>query len=304
MASRTRNRWKNLLGWILLSATLFAMLRWFEYRNVYQPTVTRWVEPGDLGRPCEEVWFAARDGVRLNGWFFPAAPRSPRGHLAVLHCHGNGGNISHRTEVAEALLQTGVNVLLFDYRGYGRSPGRPSEDGTYLDAQAACAWLRERGFAPGNLIAFGESLGGGVATELARREPLGGLVLQSTFTNLPDLGAELFPWLPVRWLASIHYDTRAKLPGVRVPVLVMHSRADTLIRFAHAERNFAAANAPKQFHEIAGDHNDFLEADRDQFIAGFERWLGVLESPSSVPPVESPTGGPKAAGAPAPPKVP
>lgn len=278
MATWTRNRWKRLLGLILLPVVLFGMLRWFEYRNVYHPTASLWVEPGVLGRPVEAVWLTTHDGVRLSAWFFPAAAKSPRHHLAVLHCHGNGGNISHRLDVANALLATGVNVLLFDYRGYGLSSGRPNEEGTYLDAQAGYAWLRERGFAPTNIIAFGESLGGGVATELGAREPLGGLVLQSTFTSIPDIGAELFPWLPVRWLASIHYDTCAKLPRIHVPVLVMHSRADTLIPFAHAERNFAVANEPKLFHEIAGNHNDFLEADRDKFIAGFQALLRIVES--------------------------
>ncbi len=282
MATWTRNRWKKLLGLILLPVVLLAMLRWFECRNVYHPTATLWGEPGVLGKPVEEVWLTTRDGVRLNGWFFPAATNSRRRHLAVLHSHGNGGNISHRADVAETLLDAGVNVLLFDYRGYGRSAGRPSEEGTYRDAQAAYAWLREHGFAPTNIIAFGESLGGGVATELALREALGGLVLQSTFTSVPDLGAELFPWLPVRWLASIHYNTRAKLPRVHVPVLFMHSRADTLIRFPHAERNYAAANEPKLFHEIAGDHNDFLEAGRDEFIAGFERFVKGLEGQHSL----------------------
>ena len=120
------------------------------------------------------------------------------------------------------------------------------------------ASLGEKGFAPTNIFALGESLGGAVATELAVRETVGGLVLHSTFTSVPDLGAELFPWLPVRWLGTIQYDTRSKLPRLGVPVLVLHSRGDTLIAFHHAERNFAAANEPKVFAELQGDHNDPL----------------------------------------------
>ena len=116
---------------------------------------------------------------------------------------------------APLLLATGVNVFVFDYRGYGRSQGRPSEEGTYRDAQAAYQWLRQKGFPGTNIIAFGESLGGGVAAELAVRETVGGLVLQSTFTSIPDMGAELFPWLPVRWLGTIRYDTRSKLPRLQ-----------------------------------------------------------------------------------------
>ena len=221
MATRLRPVWRHVSGAALLAGLLWLMLRWFEHANVYQPTRTLAARAEALGRPFEEARFAARDGTWLHGWFFPAAADSPRRHLAVLHCHGNGGNLSHRLDVAEALLETGVNVLLFDYRGYGLSAGRPSEEGTYLDAEAAHAWLVARGFAASNIIAFGESLGGGVAAELARRVPLAGLVLQSTFTSIPDLGAELFPFLPVRWLARIRYDTLAKLPHLRVPVLVL-----------------------------------------------------------------------------------
>ncbi len=137
-------------------------------------------------------------------------------------------------------------------------------------------WLQQKGFAGTNIIAFGESLGGGVAAELAVREPVGGLVLESTFTSIPDIGAELFPWLPVRWLAKIRYDTRSKLPGLRVPVLVLHSPADELVGIHHAKANFAAANGPKLFWELQGDHNNPL-ADPKQFIAGLEKFLSLIK---------------------------
>lgn len=235
---------------------LFLMLRWFEHSQVYHPTRELESTPAGLGLAAEEVAFTASDGPHLHGWFLPTRPGSAGTNRVVLVCHGNGGNISHRLGLCQTLLSTGAAVLLFDYRGYGRSEGRPGEEGTYRDAQAAYAWLRQKGFAATNILALGESLGGAVACELAVREQLGGLILQSTFTSIPDLGAELFPWLPVRWLASIHYDTRRKLPGVHLPLLVMHSRADSLIAFHHAERNFAAANEPKWFCEMKGDHND------------------------------------------------
>jgi len=276
MREQARWRLKNLLGIALLPLVLYGMLRWFEYRQVYHPT-RDWEQSGHaLGRPWEDLVLHTADGLDLSAWFFPADTRSARRHLAVLVCHGNGGNISHRLSLCDALLGTGVNVLAFDYRGYGRSAGRPTEAGTYRDAQAAHAWLRARGFAASNLIAFGESLGGAVATELALRGEVGALVLQSTFTSIPDLGAELFPFLPVRWIATIRYDTRRKLPAIRVPVLLMHSRDDRLIPFHHAERIFAAANEPKRLWEIAGDHNDALEADRGRFVDGIEWTLARL----------------------------
>ncbi len=256
MDSQKRRAWL-LRGarWFVGLVILYAMLRWFEHSQIYHPFREFEGSPAELGRAFEEARFQAADGVSLHGWFFPAKTNSARAHLAFLICHGNAGNISHRLGVCGGLLETGAGVFVFDYRGYGRSEGRPGEEGTYLDAQAAHAWLRQKGFRGEHIIAYGESLGGGVVSELALREPLGGVVLQSTFTSMPEIGAELFPWLPVRLISTIKYDTRAKLPRIRVPVAVLHSRADDLARFHHAEKNFAAANEPKVFGELNGDHN-------------------------------------------------
>ena len=251
------------------------MLRWFEHSQIYHPDKILEASPAELGRAFEDVFFTARDGTRINAWFFPADSNSPRAHLAVAYCHGNAGNISHRLLSCRTLLQTGVNVLLFDYRGYGRSEGRPSEEGTYLDAEASYEWLKQKGFAGDNIIAFGESLGGGIASELAVRVPLAGLVLQSTFSCMPDIGSELFPWLPVKWLCTIKYETCTKLARVRVPVLIMHSREDRLIGYHHAEKNFSLANEPKLLWELKGEHNDAV-GDAPVFIAGFEKFLDLL----------------------------
>lgn len=270
--------WKRRLAiLLLLGILLFIMLRWFEHSQVYHPSRTLDANGTELNRPFEDVLFETPDGVKLNGWFYPAATNSPRSSMAVLVCHGNAGNISHRLGLCQALLATGVNVFLLDYRGYGRSEGRPSEAGTYRDAQAAFAWLRRKGFAGNHIIAYGESLGGGVAAELALREPVGGLILTSTFTSIPDVGKELFPWLPVRWLSSIRYDTCRKLARIKTPVLVMHSRADDMIGFRHGEKNFAAANEPKLFHELSGTHNEST-GDQLRLISGLEKFLPLIEA--------------------------
>jgi fermentation-respiration switch protein FrsA (DUF1100 family) len=254
------------------------MIRWFEHSQVYAPSRVLEAAATALGRPCEDVWFKAGDGVRLNGWYFPAESPSPRAHLVFLLLHGNVGNISHRLGWYRAWLELGVSVFALDYRGYGRSEGRPSEEGTYLDAQAAHAWLRQKGFAADHIVALGKSLGGGLASELARRESLGALILQNTFTSIPEVGGELFPWLPVRWLHTIKYDTLHKLPHIHVPVLVAHSRTDEVVGFHHAERNFAAANEPKMFLEILGSHTSTLEAGREKYLAGLNQFLMTLPS--------------------------
>ena len=249
------------------------MLRWFEHRQVYVPSSLMTRKAADLGRPCEDVHFVTGDDVRLHGWFFPADPDSPRSHLALLVLHGNGGNICNRLGFCEVWLSLGVNVFIFDYRGYGQSEGRPSEEGTYRDAQAAHKWVCARGFDPRNIVVLGKSLGGGVASELAVREAIGSLILQSTFMNIPSVGAELFPWLPVKRFHTIKYDTIRKLPQIRVPLLVMHSRLDQIIAYHHAERNFAAANEPKMFWEIFGNHTGTLEADTAAYTRGLHSFL-------------------------------
>jgi uncharacterized protein len=269
-------RWQNLLKALLALLLIVMLLRWLEHSLVYHPGRTMDATGADLGRPFEDVFFKTADGVELNGWFFPGNTNSTRAQTAVLVFHGNAGNICDRLDLCGTLLQTGVSVFAIDYRGFGRSRGRPGEEGTYLDAQAAHRWLRQKGFAGRNIIAYGESLGGGVASELCVREETGGLILQSTYTSMPDIGKELYPWLPVRWMSTIQYDTRAKLPRVKVPVIVLHGRGDGLIGFHHAERNFAAAGEPKLFWEIEGEHNDPLQ-NQARFAEGIEKFLKLLD---------------------------
>ncbi len=252
------------------------MFRWFEYSQVYHPAKEWKAAAADLGRPCEDTTFTAADDIRLSAWFFPADETSPRRDIAMLVCHGNGGNISHRLPLAKAFLGIGVNVLLFDYRGYGRSEGNLSEEGTYLDAQAAYRWLARRGIA--KIIAFGESLGGGIASELALREGVAGLILSNTFTSIGDIGAEMFPWLPIRWFNTIHYNTLSKLPRIKMPVLILHSREDEVIGYRHSEKNFAAANEPKLFTETRGGHNETLALDTEQYLGGVEKLLALVEN--------------------------
>ncbi len=167
----------------------------------------------------------------------------------------------------------GYGVLLVDYRGYGASSGKPSEEGTYLDAQAAWQWLTAgRGIKPGAIVLAGESLGGAVAAELAARVQPQALILASTFTSVPDLGSEIYPWLPVRLISRYRYDTLAHLRNYRGPVLIAHSRDDEIVPFAHAERLFAAAPGRKSMLEMRGGHNDsflFSQAPWVRAVAGF-----------------------------------
>ncbi len=269
------------LGLCYLLAMLLVKI--FETRLVYFPSRIVGGAANQLGRPSEDAFIPVENGEQINAWYFPAHPGQVQtSDRAILVCHGNAGTMAERLDLANLLLKPGASVMLFDYRGYGRSTGQPGEENTYRDAQAAWRWLKAKGFAATNIIVYGESLGGGVATELAARETAGGLILQSTFTSIPDLGAEIYPWLPIRLIASIKYDNLRKLPGIKAPVLILHSRQDRLIRFHHAERNFAAANEPKYFCEIEGDHNDGFYASQAKILAAvtdFLRRPGPLSKP-------------------------
>lgn len=260
--------------------SLLLMLRAFEHSQVYHPTTDAEIAVTDVRRDGEELFIDSPTGSPLHAWFFPGAADDLRKEFVFLFCHGNGGNLTSRPGYYRAILSTGAGLLTFDYRGYGRSAGVPSEAGTYEDAFAAYDWLRQRGVPAGRIIVWGESLGGGIASKVAAEREVAGLVLQSTFTSIPDVGAELFPFLPVKLLATIHYNTRERLPEIHRPVVVMHSRADETIPFAHGESNFAAAGGPKAFVELDGGHNDALLADRGRYIAGAEKILEMLLNPS------------------------
>lgn len=271
-------------GWVAIVAAVVvfgfsgcAMFKQFEHSQVYHPSREVYGDAASLQSPFEDVRFAAQDGVELHGWFFPADEASPRRDWVVLQCHGNGGNISGRLMHFQALLSTGVSLFAFDYRGYGRSEGEPGEEGTYADVRAAYAWLIAKGFKGENVVVLGESLGGGIGSKLAMEKPLKALILERTFTSVPDIGAEFFPFLPVRTLSSIKYDTINRLAHIDVPILVLHGREDEIVRYHHGEKLFAAAKEPKMFRELEGGHNDTLIVNRDRYVEALKEFFAMLE---------------------------
>jgi hypothetical protein len=268
--------WSLLAVVVLVYIAICVLLFAFQSRLVYFPGVGREVSvtPRALGLDFEDVSLRTVDGVNLNGWFVPA--RASRG--VVLFFHGNAGNISHRLDWLLMFSRLGYASFIIDYRGYGRSEGKPSEHGTYRDAEAAWAHLTgARGIAPQDIVIFGESLGGAVAARLAAGARPRALVLHSAFTSLPDLGAQIYPIFPVRWLARIEYDTRSHLARLACPLLVAHSPDDEIVPFAHGRALFAAAPEPKSFLELAGGHNDGLIFARPPWVEALARFLERAE---------------------------
>jgi uncharacterized protein len=272
------NLWGNAgAGWrlarvaALLAAVVPALIVVFESRFIYFPAKYpegdwRAREPraveGRAAARVEDVWLTAADGVRLHAWH--AAPVVGRaGALepvetdrAVLYLHGNAGNISHRREIIESFSSLPANVLALDYRGYGRSEGTPSEEGLYRDARAAWDYLTgTRGVRPDRVVVYGESLGGAVAVDLAARVRPCALVVQSSFTSIADMAAEVMPFVP-RFLVRTKMNSLEKIARVRAPVLVVHSPADEVVPYRLGRKLYDAAPGPKRFHEIKGaPHN-------------------------------------------------
>lgn len=259
----------NILG--VLAAAYGGLSLWlfvFQSNLVFYPETGREISatPDQIGLPYEDIHLKTSDGISLHGWHIPAP--QPRG--TVLFLHGNAGNISHRLDSVQMFQRLGYSTLIFDYRGYGNSGGKPTEEGTYMDAEAAWRHLTEQRHIPScRIVLFGESLGGAVGAWLAARQKPAALVIASGFTSVPDLGQQFYPYLPVRWLARIRYDTREYLRSVTAPVLIAHSPEDDIIPFEHGQALFAVANPPKQFLELAGGHND-------GFIFMREAWVRVL----------------------------
>jgi len=257
-------------GYILLAVALFI----FQGYLVYRPTKQHVGTPKDHERPMdyEDVWMQASDGMRIHGWFVPAGEESPKG--TVLMFHGNGGNVSHRLETIAIFHELGYNSMIIDYRGYGLSDGSPTEQGTYRDAEAAWKYLtHKRKLDRNRIVIFGRSLGAAVAAWLAVEKHTAGLILESAFTSIPDMGAERYKFLPVRMLARINYNTLGRIQQVRCRILVIHSPDDEIIAYHHGKKLFAAAKEPKTFQEIIGGHNDGFIQSGDLYTGCVAKFL-------------------------------
>ena len=284
----------------LLTILVFVLIAWvgfkyFEHINIYFPEREIVCTPAAYGLPYEELTLTTKDKKRINAWFIPSSPgtapganTSPKGArhggaaaldaAVVVFCHGNAGNISHRLDKIRIFNSLGLGVLIFDYRGYGKSTGRPCEKGIYLDAEAAYQYLASARAKAGtsgvlDVLFYGESLGCAVAVELALRHKPSGLILESPFTSIPDMGAKFFPWLPVRFMVTNKYDSLAKIGGINCPLLVLHSPDDEIVPFEMGRRLFEAAPGPKELVEMSGSHNDGFLFTGKEYIEGIKSFV-------------------------------
>lgn len=261
---------------LMLSAVYFCILVILfvlQSHLLYFPVKGLGSTPDEIGLKFKRVFLKTSDRENLSAWFIPSRPAKG----VILFCHGNGGNISHRLESILIFHRLGFSTFIFDYRGYGLSSGSPSEAGTYLDAEAAWQYLvDEKQIAPSEIVIFGRSLGGAVAARLASRHSPRGLIIESSFTSVPDLASSLYPWYPVRLLCRFEYDTCGELQQKKCPLLVIHSPDDEIIPYDHGRRLFEKAGEPKRFLKISGDHNAGFFQSGSIYLDGLTEFLDSL----------------------------
>ncbi len=239
----------------------------FQRRMTYYPDSEVPV-PAAYGVPgMAPVEVTTSDGLTLTGWY-----REPgeAGAPVILLFQGNAGHYGHRSPKAAAYLKVGYGVLLAGYRGFGGNPGSPTEAGLYADAEAYYGWLVKQGIPAERIVLYGESLGSGVAVELATRQPVGALILEAPFTSIPEVGQQHYWYLPVKWLMRDRYDSLSKIKAVKEPVLVLHSDRDPVVPVAFSKRLYEAANQPKAIKEYAGaGHNGFVPEELARDVHAF-----------------------------------
>lgn len=260
----------GLAGAVLLY--ILAMLKLYrgQRRRLYRPAREIITTPDVCGFEYQGHTLTTEDGVNLDSWFVP----KPGASAVLMLFHGNTRNISHCLDSVEMFHTLGYSVFLFDYRGYGRSEGAPDERGTYRDAEAAWRFLTgPLGVPPERIIMLGRSLGAAIASWLAVRHRPRALVLESTFTSVPDIAAELHPLLPARLLSRYEYPVKHHLRAVDCPVLIVHSREDELIPFRHGRALYDLAGEPKDFLEIGGLHYSGFRTSGTMYVEGLARFL-------------------------------
>ena len=237
----------------LLFAGYTLYLYFNQSKYVYFPAKNITTTPAETGLYYEDIIIKTSDGISISAWYIPVE----NNRATILFFHGNGGNISHHIDFIEMFYNLNLSTFIIDYRGYGKSEGMPSEEGTYLDAEASWNYLvKEKKINPSNIIIYGRSLGGAIGARTAEKNKPFALILDSTFTTITEIGVKQYPYLPVRKFFKFKYNTVDYLKNIKIPVLILHSRKDSYIPFSHAQELFEAAGGSiKDLVEVSGDHN-------------------------------------------------
>ena len=265
--------WKLLLAGIGVYAAISIYVYYMQSSMIYYPNMPGrdlFATPEDIGLSYQDAEIITDDNIRLHGWFIPVNDAK----ATMLFFHGNAGNISHRLDSIGIFNRLGLNVFIIDYRGYGQSEGKVTEKGTYRDAEAAWKYLNKiQTISEKPIIIFGRSLGASIAAWLASKHTPAALIVESGFTSVASMGQRFYPFLPVRWLTYIKYDTKQYVKDITCPVLVAHSSSDEIIPYDEGREIFDAAPDPKIFLEMRGGHNDGFLVSGPSYVDGLRSFI-------------------------------
>lgn len=256
--------------WLSLGVIVY----FYQPKLVFHPHNQIEETPAILSLDYEDLTLSTADGEKINAWWIP----HPAARATLLFFHGNAGNISHRLDSINIFHQLGLNVLIIDYRGYGKSTGSPSEQGTYIDATTAWQYLiTEKKIPADKIIIFGRSLGGAIASKLAMEQSSAGFIIESSFTSISAMGKHYYPYLPTSLLTRIKYPTIDRIAKINKPTLIIHSQSDEIIPYSHGTQLFEQAqqetSTQKTFLEISGGHNEGFRISGKQYIDGLDRFI-------------------------------
>ncbi|MFH1478148.1 MAG: alpha/beta hydrolase [Candidatus Omnitrophota bacterium] len=263
-----------IIFFILLAMMLFAYFRYFEYNLLYYPTKDFEAAPKDLDLTYQDIFLNVGKNIKLHGWYIP----SMDSRYTILYFHGNGGNISNRLDKIAMLNKLGLDVFIFDYRGFGKSAGKASEENLYNDALASYDYLVfEKKIPYKEIILYGESLGGAVAIDLASKKKVGALITESTFSCITDIARVLYPMFP-RFIIKSRFDSTSKISKINVPKLIMHSKDDDIVPFGQSIKLFNIAPNPKKHIELEGLHNSCHIDSKETYILSIRDFLKDMHS--------------------------
>jgi fermentation-respiration switch protein FrsA (DUF1100 family) len=264
---------RNITLIILVLGSLIIWFRYFERRSLFFPTKDFSYTPKEVGLQYENVFIKTKDGLKIKAWFIPA---NPVAHHTIFFSHGNGGNISHRISKIVILNKLGLNVFIYDYRGYGKSEGKPTEAGIYLDGNAVYDYLtKKKGIPEDSIIAYGESLGAAVAVGLASKAKLEALILEGAFSSAKDMAGELFPFIP-SFLFHSKLDSLTKIKNVIIPKLFIHSSNDEIVPIQLSRKLYNMAPHPKFFTTLGGGHNTCFMDSQKEYIESISSFVSKL----------------------------
>ncbi len=263
-------------SWLLLAVLIY----FYQPRLIFHPHREIEATPALISLDYDQLTLTTSDEIAINAWWIP----HPAAKASVLFLHGNAGNISHRLDSIRIFHDLGLSVLIIDYRGYGKSTGKPSEQGTYIDAETAWDYLvEERKINQDQIIIFGRSLGGAVASWLAEKYSPAGLIMESSFTSVADIGRYYYPYLPTSLLARIKYASINRISNIKSPILIIHSKDDEIIPYSHAEQLLTEAvkekTTQKTLMDINGGHNEGFMLSGKKYSDGLDQFIDNIIKP-------------------------